>query len=59
METPDLEDHIIKIDENGIPFYEKDNGWLIDNLLIAPKETFKVKLTIKKVKKGKPKEAEK
>ena len=54
---PELEDHIIKIDEHGIPFYGQDNGWLIDNLLmISPKETFKVKLTIKKVEKGKPKE---
>lgn len=53
---PELEDHIIKVDENGIPYYEQDNGWLIDNLLIAPKEQFKVKLTINKVEKGKPKE---
>ena len=53
---PELEDHIVKIDEDGIPFYEQDRGWLIDNLLmISPKETFKVKLTIKKVEKGKPK----
>ena len=54
---PELEDHIIKIDEYGIPFYDQDNGWLIDNLLmISPKETFEVEVTIKKVKKGKPKE---
>ena len=53
---PELEDHIVKVDEHGIPYYEQDNGWLIDNLLIAPKEQFKVKLTIKKVEKGKPKE---
>jgi len=52
---PELEDHIVKVDEHGIPYYEQDNGWLIDNLLISPKETFKVKLTIKKVEKGKPK----
>jgi len=38
------------------PYYKQDRGWLIDNLLIAPKEQFKVKLTIKKVEKGKPKE---
>ena len=53
---PELEDHIVKVDEYGIPYYEQDNGWLIDNLLIAPKETLKVELTINKVEKGKPKE---
>lgn len=56
---PELEDHIVKVDENGVPYYQPNNGWLIDNLLvIPPKNHFKVELVIKKIHKGKPKEVE-